>query len=571
MAYRKKFFFVLLVNLFLCLTGIFFSSLEVYIGNMGEFTFPVRHVWWIILSLSVLVSVFLSCLESFLPEKAVLTLCALAIAVGICFYLQSMFMNSQLQELTGENVFFGAGTVKKNLALWVSVITVILLGSWLTQRFAGPGRLKEVFLLISAGLIIIQAAGLFSTAASVTETEKNKDLYLSTEKEFTLSAEKNVLYFILDTCDMEYVDAALAIDPDLFREFTGFVSYQNAISMYSRTYPSLPYLMTGEKCYFDIPYSEYLKRAYVNSGFLPDLDASGADIRLYTALSYLDSGAYQFVDNLQSYDSGSLDRVSVTKLLRAMLRLSGYREMPYLLKPYFSYTIDPINRNVLADPPEDYYTLTNNDFEFYERLRSNRVSADESIPSAFRLYHLFGPHPGCYMNAYAGYDPNASQVDAFRGDIYILNEYLRQLKDNGIYEQTTIIVTADHGNQNENEDLVLKSAPCCIMLLKRAGADSDDPIVFSEAPVSHEDLFATVLDGFDRDISSYSPPLYRHEVNEERSRTYYYTAQRSWGDGEVALKEYTISGDARELSNWKLTGKVWDIRYSMNAVSKNKE
>ena len=563
MTYRKKFFFVLLVNLFLCLTGIFFSSLEVYIGNMGEFTFPVRHVWWIMLSLSIFLSVFLSCLESFLPEKAMLTLCAMTLAAGICFYLQSMFMNSQLQELTGENIIFTARTVRNNLIIWITVIVFVLLISWLIHRTAGAARLKEVFVFISAGLVVVQAAGLFSSAASVTEAEKNKDIYLSTEKEFTLSAEKNVLYFILDTCDTEYVDAALEIDPDLFEEFTGFVSYRNATSMYSRTYPSLPYLLTGEKCYFEIPYSEYLQKAYENSIFLPDMDAS--------ALSYLDRGAYQIIGNLQTYDSGSLKRLSVPRLLRAMLRLGGYREMPYLLKPYFSYTIDPINRNVLARPPEGYYTLTNNDFEFYERLRNNGVSADASLSSAFRFYHLFGPHPGCYMNAYAGYDPNASQVDAFRGDIYILNEYLRLLKEAGLYDQTTIIVTADHGNQNENEDLVLKSAPCCIMLLKRTGADSSEPMVFSEAPVSHEDLFATVLDSFDRDISTYSSPLYDHEVNEERVRTYYYTAQRSWGDGEVALKEYEITGNAREFSNWRLTGNTWDILYSMNAVSKNKK
>ena len=108
------------------------------------------------------------------------------------------------------------------------------------------------------------------------------------------------------------------------------------------------------------------------------------------------------------------------------------------------------------------------------------------------------------------------------------------------------------------------------MLLKKVGADPLMPIEFSDTSVCHEDLFATVLAELGLDASGYTPPLFEHEEDRNRERTYYYTAQRSWGDGEVALKEYRISGDARDFSSWELTGNEWEILYSMNAVSKNK-
>ena len=108
------------------------------------------------------------------------------------------------------------------------------------------------------------------------------------------------------------------------------------------------------------------------------------------------------------------------------------------------------------------------------------------------------------------------------------------------------------------------------MLLKRAGADSDKPMTVSDAHVSHEDLFAAVLGELGIDNGDFSVPLYEHKEDKDRVRTYYYTAQRSWGDGEIALKEYTILGNARDFSNWSLSGNTWDIRYSLNAISVNK-
>ena len=568
--YSQKFVALAAVNLFFCLTTLFFSPMEVYMQNLSEFNFPIRHVWWIMLLFAAGIALITAAVEAMLPGKAVLPLSAVTAALGICFYVQMLFLNGRMMEMMGENVPFGRKTEIGNLAVWAGIFICFLLLSLLLKQRAGEGKLREVLMILSAALIVIQASGYISARMSLPEEAVNKDLYLSTEGEFELSSQKNVLYFILDTCDREYVEASLEADPELFAEYTGFTSYRNATSKYSRTYPALPFLLTGEKCYFDIPDSEYIHQAYENGTFLPDLDDAGTDIRLYTSLNYIDRDSYNMVDNVDTYNSSALGNLSAGSLIKAMIRLGGYREMPYLLKPIFYYTPDPINRNVLKAFPEDYFTLTNNDFEFYERLQQKQVTVNESYPSAFRLYHLFGPHPGCYMNEKAEYDPDASQTDAARGDFLILSRYIRYLKEKGLYDNTAIIITADHGNQNEAEDFVLHSPPCIVMLFKPIGADSTKPMEISDAPVSHDDLFATVLDQLGLDSSAWPSALYTHEEGEERERIYYYTAQRSWGDGEVALREYSIRGDAADLSNWVLTGNDWDIIYSANAVSKER-
>ena len=316
--YSQKFMVVGSANLFFWLTALFFSPLEVFFRNLEEFTFPVNHVWWVMLALAVAIALMVSSLEAVLPGKAVIWIAAIMILGGICFYVQMLFLNGQMMEMMGENVPFTRETVLRNLAVWAVLAVCFLLVCILLKRRAGEAKLQEVLLLVSVALIIIQVSGLVSTRLSLPEEDLNKDLYLSTQGEFELSPGRNVLYFILDTCDREYVESALEADPDLFKDFTGFTNYRNSTSKYSRTYPALPFLLTGEKCYFDLPEREYIRQAFEKGSFVPEMNNAGVDIRLYTSLNYLDRDAYPMVDNVTTYDSGAFSILSVKNLIKAI-------------------------------------------------------------------------------------------------------------------------------------------------------------------------------------------------------------------------------------------------------------
>ena len=278
---------VLFVNLFVFLTAAFFLPLEIYLGNYSEFTFAFENVWRIMLAFSLLSALILSVVESLLPEIVRSCILRLSIAAGICIYVQSMFMNGHLQELTGENVLFPQKTVLLNALVWLVIFGTVFVLLIFADKIVGREKENELIMLLSVAMIIIQLSGFISSSVRVQQEKASKNLYLSTEGEFNLYSGKNVVYFILDTCDKEYVDAALKEDPALFDAFTGFVSYTNAVAAYSRTYPALPYLLTHEKCYFDIPYREYIRNAFEKSDYLDLIKAAGADIRLYTSLDYI--------------------------------------------------------------------------------------------------------------------------------------------------------------------------------------------------------------------------------------------------------------------------------------------
>ena len=565
----KGFFKRFIPILFLSLTAFFFSSLEVYLGNIAEFTFPAKHVWWIMGVFSIGIAAVYAAISAFFPKKLSDFMNYLFVGLGICIYIQSMFLNGSLQELNGENTVFSSGLIVRNAVCWALIIGASAALFFLLSAKAENSKATEVLMLISAGLILIQGAGLFSTAAGIMPEDAEKDSYLSTDKEFELSSGKNVLFFILDNCDSLIVKDALEQDPSLFKGLSGFTYYPDATTKYSRTYPAVPYLLTHELCFFDKPYTQYISDAYENSSFLNKIHETGTDIRIYTSLSYISSDAYELVDNVSSYNSRSISVLSPVNLIKAMLRLGGYRGMPYILKGLFSYTIDPINRNVLSGMPDNYFTLTNNDFDFHNRLSEKGVSVTDDYDSAFRFYHLFGPHPGCYMDEQAGYDLHATQAQALRGDMKILNEFFDEMKASGTYDNATIIITADHGNQNESDDLLLHNPACCIMLVKPSGA-REPAVKISGAQVCHDDLFSMVYNGLGFDHFLSEPSIIEIPENLDRERYYYHTAQFNATDGEVALREYKISGNAEDFSNWQLTGEFWDILHSANAVSKTR-
>lgn len=94
---------------------------------------------------------------------------------------------------------------------------------------------------------------------------------MTSDGEFELASENNVIVFVLDTLDDDYLIETLERYPDMLDGLDGFTYYPDSISTHSRTYPSITYLLTGEICHFDIPYKEYINKSFADSNFLPQI------------------------------------------------------------------------------------------------------------------------------------------------------------------------------------------------------------------------------------------------------------------------------------------------------------
>ena len=161
---------------------------------------------------------------------------------------------------------------------------------------------------------------------------------------------------------------------------------------------------------------------------------------------------------------------------------------------------------------------------------------------------------------------NSDVFKQSQGAIHIVSEYVRQLKELGVYDDTTIIITADHGYWTITEEPI-KETSTPIMFIKPAQSAELDaqPIRVDEKPVSHLDLQATVLDAMGLDYSEYTQ---RDEyegysmfgpIDEDRKRLYLTTD--SLPDlTETQFREYLIDGNSLEFSNWSETGRTIDAQ-----------
>ena len=152
--------------------------------------------------------------------------------------------------------------------------------------------------------------------------------YVSDQNMFDLSENKNVVVFLLDCFDVKVMNSILEKQPDILQDFDGFTYFPNSTSVYTRTYPSISYLLTGEMCYFDEKASDWVNEAFDKSTFMPSLYQNQIDIGVYTYDYYLGKDMKNHMDNYVFYDAPV--RLEYVDTVKAMAKMILYRDMPTL-------------------------------------------------------------------------------------------------------------------------------------------------------------------------------------------------------------------------------------------------
>lgn len=470
-----------------------------------------------------------------------------------------MLFNGKMKVLVGEQISWNTKTILLNLFTWVIIFVLIF-----TIKFSLKEYWKKIFNFISCSLIIMQLVALFSLLVTTDILKEEKNGYLSTEGMFELSSNDNVIVFILDSFDGRTMNTILNENPDILTPLDGFTYYPNATSVHSRTYPSITYLLTGNSCYFDLKPDKYVNSSFNNSLFLPTLSAGGINTGLYTFDYYIGNSAKNQICNFVPANL-SLKFVPTIKYLAKMIL---YRDMPYLCKTRFTYDATDINNNVTSDRRRNEGiqkvqalntapAYRNFDDEWFNSMINEAEWKVTDNNGTFRFYHLGSCHLDLSNQQFYG-----------QRSLEIVYNYIKQLKNLGIYDLSTIIITTDHGSSGGGKTLDLPQQTAVPLLIVKPAEASNEPIKTSSAPVSHTDFIPTVLNGFSLDYNDYGKTVFDIPENENRDRYYYYSALYTNEEGEIELREYKVRGDAREPQNYEFTNNKWDILYSYNIVAK---
>ena len=525
-----------------CFSFIVIGSLELTIQFAPEIPFRATVVLPVVL---LCFAVFLAIMIFIVPRfrsPVYEVLLIIGLAVLIAGYLQGNFLNWGLGQLTGDAVIWSnfGPQIAASLIAWAgSFVLVILLYRKARKVW------RSLLLFVPVLVILFQGIGFITVVnESANNTRWASGLFWQTADE-TLTIDRinevspvqNAIVIVLDRLDQEFIEDIKAEDPHFFDPLDGFTEFDDFISYFGSTIPSVAGYLTGHIWRYDMPRSDYYSYAWANAEFFLTLKERGLDIRIY-----LDKGAafdtiYQLNGIASNTFEGQLGinkRIALVKLLK----LSGYRYAPIFFKQYFWLSpYEFYDAMELTDKTAPYMV---NNFGYYDSLKLNGLSTSDIGEKSMIYIHLQGPHPPLNMDENIQYVEESTLTAQTKGSYRIVYEYLDQLKGLGLYENSVIVIMGDHGNFLGND---LERPARTGLMVKPAGA-AGTPLQVSHAPVSPGQLHATLMEGLFGDSEGFGPAFFDVREGDDVTREY-----------AINLWRYVITGDGRDFNNWRYIGK----------------
>ena len=544
-------------------TFVIFSMLDSVLMNETKLTFSFADVVGVVFGFGLGVFLVIVLVLSLLRGRVFDFMVCLFLSLLICGYLQITFFNSGIGKLIGTPLGWeelGLFPVLSNLLIWVVVFALVFFAG-LSRRARVQGFFKRFAVYAPAFLIVIQAVALLIILPPADEWHTNQSggtmQTLTAKGIYQVSSEENVLVFVLDMLDEDFINDTEAQNPGFFDTLDGFTRFTNNVTQYNTTFPSVINFMTGVPLNPQVTSERYTEEAYSRRSFVADIHDQGYVCGLYMEKPYTYSDGRQFMgiaDNLEA----STFTINTPKIMEQLIRLSLLKSVPLSLKSQF--WIHPVSfglmgAGVKTDGADPYWS---DDPKFYRQLKEERLKP-ESRSKRFSYYHLNGSHYPWFMDANAQHvDVETTGVEQTKGSFLILEEYFKQMKELGIYKDATIIITGDHPTHMSHKAL---DKPMLVSLFVKPSGEEGTPLRYNNAPVSIMNLAPTCVAAAGADGTRWGRTYFEVGESEVVERHYFnrFTAE----DARTHyIAHYRIVGDARLWENWQLVEMVpYDTKY----------
>ncbi|NLB90622.1 MAG: sulfatase-like hydrolase/transferase [Clostridiales bacterium] len=551
---------------FLCLFGgvslFLLTPVDLYLHNIGDFDFFIQDIllWFIALAIvvtAVLFGVFLLLRKG---NRTLFTALFLLMA-GLFFaaYVQGSFLNIGKGALdNADHVIWNQQLIPmaKNLLIWIGILLVpLLLYAFLKDKaFTVLGILSFIFL--SMQLVGVVSTFIQTPIDKVTIVPSDQD-------EFVLSKNNNIIYFVSDSFGTEFFDEIAEKDPQALDFLEGFTYYPNMVAAYRKTHGSMTHLINGTYYLNQEPFGVHIDEASKADPFWRELNHLGYQNRMTATGSTLFSSHHmETMENLVQTDAYKIH--NKPGMVYYLLKLTAYRVTPTLFNPFlFDDFVSAVQKLTYLDT-DNLNICTSWDPDFYQKLLKEGITAQRE-DNQLVLYYLNGPHSPLRFNRQVKVvgEENTTYYEQALGSLRVMEQVLTEMKALGIYEDATIIITADHASERGGIEITTPVSP--ILLLKTSGATGE--LTVSNAPVAHEDIRPTIIKAAGGNYESYGTPIELWQEEDSRVRKhyrYYWSAFPTYNTYLLDLVEYDVIGDAQNPDNYQKTGVVYGPKGKVN-------
>jgi hypothetical protein len=452
---------------------------------------------------------------------------------------------------------------------WAAWLLAFPVAVWLIARFRRLPAWLPALPIVSFALLL--APDLMYPR----ENEPTRAEAEVAESVFAFSSVRNLIHLLPDGFQGDFVREVFETNPDLAARFDGFALYTDHVGMYQGTAPAVYSMLTGKAFDFE--------RGFSYDWVRPDVQANSYQNELADAgyqIDYVPISSFICIKSAQSCHARPFNDMKSRGYnrhraqdafysLRLIADLTLFRLAPMFLKE----KIHDEGQWFFADTTLDGSSPWPDPVirEWTEKLH---IVNDRPV---YKWYHYIGTHIPARWDADCRFQPEVGEerADYLAQATCVLNgiaKFLERLREAGIYDQSAILITGDHGGNTLPDDVISQplnsdlidtqmGAGRPTLLVKRL--DSRGPLQFSQRPTHFGEIAGTALSLVG--IGSQQPSIF--EVPERRAgiREFRrYSVPKFWTGEPIAYVEYGVGQPARDAGNWAISG-IQDYREAPTA------
>ncbi|MBL4681615.1 MAG: sulfatase-like hydrolase/transferase [Pseudomonadales bacterium] len=559
--------------------------LHVYALNITNLQFPLFRIGPSVFGLIAVIFLGLWGVQKFLSHQLEKKFQVFLIFVSVIVWMQTNFFVGDYGFLDGREPDWQAD--KLTPYLQVSFQLLILVFFVFRHKLVSQNAS-----FISIMLLLSSTFSLFPYYSAFFGVQEKKYAFNASQV-FEFSKRKNVIVILVDTLQADVVNEILTESPDLKDVFSGFTFFRNSVSAFSKTYASVPALLSGIAFDNSSTLPIYLKETYREKSLPARLLKEGYDVRLHSFAPYSLVAHPEVAMNVAGTKGNSPSQEGMLqKDLVLLANLSLFKLAPHLIKPWiynggnFRIPLPPVTpiKAECALVEENVQVSRNNsafDAKFFDEfLQCASASLDKST---FRYFHLSGAHaPFQFDKKFEYIEQQTINRNNFkaqtRGVFSQLENVFNKLRDLNIYDNATIVVLGDHGAGDLAVDLNLKQVGLPlrtqqhsklneqkvmggIAALLYKPAKSKGEIRISDVPASLTDVAHTIHS--ELGLKSQGFPglnLFEIKPGDQRVRLHKYYEFGGWDiDYILPLTEYVIRGFSWFPESWAVSDRNLNI------------
>ncbi len=547
---RKIIKYIIPITLLFSFMLFIFAPFEIYLSNKGYFFFPGWDMAAISCLLFVCSFIFITIILfgiSIFGHKIYRLIVGCFFGGTLALYLQGNWDTTDYGAWNGSEIDWSV--FRPQLFIFLIIFAILIFGCGLFSliqhdRFIKISTIGSLFILavlfITLSVLLVTKGGL----------SKDKEYICTTEEELALSSDRNMIILILDAFDSSAFKELIDGDKgEIYKEeFMDFTYYPDTVTGYSSTDMSIPQIITGKGYKNEKLFGEFLDEAYEESELINWLNENNWEKDIYADSLMPQGNSGQGICN-----SRLLARVASDKaeLMYYMYTMVAFRYTPQPIKNHFYFYADNIKGN-LNKVIGDYEAYTGNVLKFYNKIDDLSASKNGGV---FQLIHIEGAHEPFTVTSDITETTETTYEEECIASLKITAKLISKLKESNLYDNTILIVMADHGYSNGRQNPLL--------LVK--GLNEHHSFAVSDKAVSYYDLQDAYIELLDKHVVG--EEIFGDSDDSKRGRLYCsvpFNTHLNFDTYGGLMREYVCNGYAWDQSNLKDTGNQYEEKESVN-------